>query len=678
MFRATTWLACACLAPSLLAQQAPPRPPAERLPQGWPAEDCNGNGVADLTDIYLGTSQDCQLDRIPDECQLAVPFGYQYAGEIDGAAGTDQQHVGWVTRFDTVAGHEVITGVELTWGYLAAGIPVTVGLWNDPDGDGEPFDARLLAFAQVLTSLSYSTVVVSLPSTYVGPAGTSFFVGAYGQFAPAPTSYPAALDLDSTALQSWFFNGPTPVNPDNLPEGMLEFNLIGKLCTGCDGDWGLAALSCSTGHCGESQDINGNAIPDECEPDCNGNGLPDDWDILQGYASDCDGDLIPDECQGYEDCDGNGLVDLCQQLTPFGLVGEYYANKTLSGEPLARIDPQVDFDFDQDPPFPGVIPTDDFSLRWTGSFLAPATGTYTFYPAHDDGVRLWVDGWPIVQDWSESIAKYSTGQIDLSAGVRYHLRLEYFEAKLLASMRLFWQPPGGSFALMQPYELSPLYDRDGDGIPDPCQVVDCNRNGFSDALDLSLGRSKDCNDDGIPDECQPELDCDDNGVPDSCEPGLPNGLVGQYWASPGGQGEFVLRLLVRVDPTVNFGWGNGSPDWGFQVDQFASRWTGTLALPAKTGTYTLLVKADDGVRLWVDGELLIDEWHDPTGLWYQASVDWTAGSKHLLRLEHYERSATASARLHWIVPGGTQVAIPQSALRPTTDLDGDGVPDACR
>jgi len=131
---------------------------------------------------------------------------------------------------------------------------------------------------------------------------------------------------------------------------------------------------------------------------------------------------------------------------------------------------------------PNVQLTND--TGWTqlsGSFVAPATGTYRFYPQHDDGVRLWVDGWPIVQNWIETIGTISTGTIDLVAGQRYHLRMEYFEAGLYAIARLSWQPPGGSFALMQPYELSPLYARDGDGIPDPCQVTDCNRNGIDDA-----------------------------------------------------------------------------------------------------------------------------------------------------------------------------------------------------
>ena len=676
MIRAVAPLVC-LLALAAAAQQMPPRPPAQPVPQGWPIEDCNGNGVPDLTDIYKGTSRDCNLDRIPDECQVALPYTYIYPGDLTAGIGTVQDYICWLTNFDVVAGHETVTGLEVTWGLLPTAQQVTLAIWSDPDGDRNPTDAQLIHSQPATSKTSWQTSTFALPDVYIGPAGSSFFVGVYGQFPQTPSAYPAGISFLSTVHRSWFINGPTPIQPNNLPAGMVEFDLIGNLCSGCAGDWSLKLLACATGHCGESKDLPGNGIPDECEPDCNGNGIPDDWDIQQGYSSDCDGDLVPDDCQNLEDCDANGNADLCQVLTPFGLAGAYYANEELSGKPLGRIDPQVKFDFVKNPPFPGIFPTDHFSVRWSGSIVAPVTGTYTFALRHDDGVRLWVDGWPVIKKWQVTSPIVSTGTVDLLAGVQYYLRLEYFDKTGGSVAELSWQQPGGSMNIMQPYELAPLYDRDQDGIPDTCQVTsDCNGNGLEDAQDIALGRSTDCNQDGLPDECQPELDCDENGVLDSCELALGNGLIGQYWISQG-DGDLFERFAVRLDPNIDFDWAGGSPLSGFPADHFVVRWTGSFEPLPSSGSYTLYVKADDGVRVWIDGALVIDEWHFSTGKWYSKSFNWQGGQRHLIQLDYFESGQDARVFLQWKPPGGTQVPIPQSALRPDTDLNGDGRPDFC-
>jgi len=680
MKRGVTLLLVTALALPSAAQQAPGAPSspgARRVPLGTIDADCNANGIPDLRDILLGTSRDCQFDAIPDECQVATAYRYLYPGPVTAGIGTNQDYVCWLTSFDVKPGHEILSGVEVTWGLLPTATTATMAVWSDPDGDGNPVDAQLLYSTQVPTKTSWEISSFELPDVYVGPTGGSFFVGFYGEFPQAPVSFPAGISNTSPYQRSWWVTGPNPPDPNNLSAGAVEFDLVGNLCSGCAGDWRLEVLACNTGHCEESADLNGNSVPDECELDCNGNGIPDDWDLLQGYSTDCNGDLVPDECQGFEDCDANGVADLCQDLTPFGLVGAYYANEDLSGPPLGRIDPQVDFDFVLDPPFPGQLPTDHFSVRWSGSVTAPVTGTYTFGVRHDDGARLWVDGWPLIRQWRVTSPTFSTGTVDLVAGQQYYLRLEYFDRTGGSVAELHWQPPGGVMAPMQDYELSPLYDRGGDGVPDTCQVAsDCNANGFEDAEDIALGRSTDCNADGIPDECQPLLDCDGNGVLDSCELALGNGLIGQYWSSEG-DGDFFERLAVQLDPNVDFDWLSGPPLPGLPEDHFAVRWTGKLLVPPASGTYTLLIKADDGVRLFVDGALVIDEWGYSTGKWYQHSFDWVGGSPHLIQVDYFESGQDARVFLHWIEPGGVQVPVPQGALRPDTDVNGDGLPDLC-
>ena len=74
--------------------------------------------------------------------------------------------------------------------------------------------------------------------------------------------------------------------------------------------------------------------------------------------------------------------------------------------------------------------------------------------------------------------------------------------------------------------------------------------------------------------------------------------------------------LVRMDTNINFNWGTGSPDPSISADNFTVRWTGSVQ-PQFNETYTFYTTTDDGVRLWVNGQLLIDEWVDQSATTYK-------------------------------------------------------------
>jgi len=93
-------------------------------------------------------------------------------------------------------------------------------------------------------------------------------------------------------------------------------------------------------------------------------------------------------------------------------------------------------------------------------------------------------------------------------------------------------------------------------------------------------------------------------------------------------------VLVRYDAAVNFDWGSGSPSDVVHADNFSARWTTTRTL-ADTGHYTLVATADDGVRVWVDDQLVIDAWYDQPATTYSANLYLGAG-QHSLRVEYYE------------------------------------------
>lgn len=108
-------------------------------------------------------------------------------------------------------------------------------------------------------------------------------------------------------------------------------------------------------------------------------------------------------------------------------------------------------------------------------------------------------------------------------------------------------------------------------------------------------------------------------------------------------------VLVRDDAEINFNWGAGSPAAGLPADGFSARWTRTVNFPA--GNYRFTTTSDDGVRLWVNGHLLIDKWVDQTASSH-SGVIFLSGNVPL-KLEYYENGGLASARLVWVMEGST-------------------------
>ncbi len=122
-----------------------------------------------------------------------------------------------------------------------------------------------------------------------------------------------------------------------------------------------------------------------------------------------------------------------------GLRGEYFANKTFSGQPtLVRVDPVVDFHYDLAAPAPG-LPSDNFSIRWTGKLTPRKSGRYALGVRSDDGARLYVDERRVLDNWGDHAPTLKVGELDLVAGKAYDVRLEYFESGLGASVELLWQ-----------------------------------------------------------------------------------------------------------------------------------------------------------------------------------------------------------------------------------------------
>jgi hypothetical protein len=129
--------------------------------------------------------------------------------------------------------------------------------------------------------------------------------------------------------------------------------------------------------------------------------------------------------------------------------------------------------------------------------------------------------------------------------------------------------------------------------------------------------------------------------------------------------------VTRTDGTVNFNWGSGAPAAGIGADHFSARWTGQVE-PLFTQTYTFFTVSDDGVRLWVNGQLLINNWTDHGATENSGTIALTAGQKVDLRLEFYENGGAATVTLSWSSASRPKQIIPQLQLYPPVSGGGGG------
>lgn len=247
---------------------------------------------------------------------------------------------------------------------------------------------------------------------------------------------------------------------------------------------------------------------------------------------------------------------------------QFFANPDLSGPPvLVRQDTSVDFAWGTAAPDPAV-PADNFSVRWSKSQFF-AAGRYRFTTLTDDGVRLFIDGRPVVDEWHNQSSTPHDAVVDLSAG-QHTITMEYFDSGWDALAKLSW-----------------------DSTPD--------------------------------------------------QPGF---YLAEYWNTPDAGASPPMPTgppdVSRQEIAVDHQWWQGSPDPAISPDHFVARWTRTLALTS--GTYEFAVTADDGVRLIVDGNTVIDRWTDQGATTYTATVTLGTGT-HTVVMEYYENAWDAFARL---------------------------------
>jgi hypothetical protein len=278
-----------------------------------------------------------------------------------------------------------------------------------------------------------------------------------------------------------------------------------------------------------------------------------------------------------------------------GLAATYFNNANLTGSTVARTDSTINFNWKTGSPTSG-IGGDTFSVRWLGQVQAMETGAYRFRTHSDEGVKLWVNGKLLINNWTAHAFRVDTSvAITLTAGTKYDIKMLHYDKTGAAVAKLLWRRPGQS-----------AY-----GIVPQTQLF---------------------------------------------VPG--DGLAATYFDNSNLSGSSVSR----VDSTVNFNWGAGSPDAAIGPDTFSARWTGQVQA-IESGTYTFRTYTDDGVRLWVNGQEIINNWTDHVPVHDSGTITLQAGERYDIILEYYDNSGDAIVQLDWLRPGKSAFEIiPKSKL----------------
>ncbi|MCT2590308.1 glycoside hydrolase family 2 [Streptomyces sp. N2-109] len=158
------------------------------------------------------------------------------------------------------------------------------------------------------------------------------------------------------------------------------------------------------------------------------------------------------------------------------------------------------------------------------------------------------------------------------------------------------------------------------------------------------------------------------------ESGVAHGLKGEYYTqSATGAFDFDELKATTVDPSLDFDTLEERLQARTgQADDATVRWTGKIT-PEKTGDHTFSMSGDNGFRLWIDGNPVIDHWVDDWDNEQNSEpVPLEAGRAYDIKVEYFEHYGGSNLHLRWTPPGGAKTAVPQSAFTLPEGMDYNG------
>ena len=297
-----------------------------------------------------------------------------------------------------------------------------------------------------------------------------------------------------------------------------------------------------------------------------------------------------------------------------------------AGTPVVRVDPTVDVNWGYGSPNGTTyVGQDNYSVTWEGWLSPTATGNFVFrldaYP--DDKAIVEIDtgsGYQTVVEngWvTEATGVYKSSApialtLPAAAANRYPIRVKFVETTGSAKCKLQWQPPGGSFANIPSASI----------WKDNTSTTANTTNNVWNAL---------------------------------------------YYNNTTHTEPFVRSQTDAASMNSSTGdWLTGSPDPSINHNYFTARWTGQI-LPQYSQPYYFVGRVDDGLKLWVNNQLVINRWPG-SGVTDSTStgIDLQAGVLYDIKMEYYEATGLAEAHLSWYSEDQAKQIIPMNRLFPTT------------
>ncbi|MDX2141480.1 MAG: PA14 domain-containing protein [Chloroflexota bacterium] len=276
-----------------------------------------------------------------------------------------------------------------------------------------------------------------------------------------------------------------------------------------------------------------------------------------------------------------GISNPPPQIPPgTGLLGTYHNGTNLSSPSGTRYDPKIDIDFINDPLTGlGITATSPFSVRWRGTIRPPLTGNYRFYTGSDDGVRVWVNGILLIDNWGTQghppnppAGLFQSNQlITLQAGQAYSIKVEYFNGPCCgARITLWWELAGQITTQIIPQQY--LY---------PPETQTCTGNGGSglpgnsgNTVTVTIGKDTGSNQNDIlvPIYANPRETFDVTGLSVQLQPSsyaneqLVITVIGRYRVRPDGINDrYWYRVSYARGGATNVGWIT-NPDMLYILD----------------------------------------------------------------------------------------------------------------
>lgn len=403
--------------------------------------------------------------------------------------------------------------------------------------------------------------------------------------------------------------------------------------------------------------------------------------------------------------------------TGTGLDGSYYNNRTFSGTPVTQVATTVSYDWGEGSPIAGIA-IDQFTVRWVGQVEAQYTGQYYLGTDTDDGGRIFLNGVQVSDGWFDQgpgTIEWSANPVNLVAGQKYAIVMEMYESGGGAVARLYWRTADGATP-QQIIPQSQLYQFTspptavtglvadvvvGDSVTQPYMAKLTWATDPSTQLGYKIERALSASgpwtllatiaptsqylDVGINANTQYfyrviATNAVGDALPSNVDDVTTSGTVltgagvaAHYFVGSNRDQAMLgnptyIRVEPQLDTLVYDTTGNGTPVATYiPADQFSGRWTGKITAPT-SGVYTFIGRTDDGLRYWIDGELLIDHWQDRGPTDSSSVIYLVGGQSYNFIYEFFENGGGEVAQFDWIAPGGTRQRIPTSALTAQSDI----------